>query len=49
MSQSDIRAELQGTTVEPLLPIEKRLIAASLGTGIALLIVLALVARIAPF
>jgi hypothetical protein len=40
MSQPDIRRELEQAPYEPLLPIEKRLIGWSLGTGIALLAVL---------
>jgi hypothetical protein len=39
MSETDLREELKAP-VEPLLPIEKRLIGWSLGLGIALLIVL---------
>jgi hypothetical protein len=39
MSQSDLKNELNAP-VEPLLPIEKKLIAWSLGLGIVLLIVL---------
>ena len=40
-SQSDLREELRTATAEPLLPIEKKLIAWSLGLGLALLVVLA--------
>jgi hypothetical protein len=40
MSQPDLKNELNATAVEPLLPIEKKLIAWSLGLGIGLLIVL---------
>jgi hypothetical protein len=39
MSETDLRQELKAP-VEPLLPIEKKLIGWSLGLGIALLIVL---------
>jgi len=39
MSQTDIRSELDAP-VEPLLPIEKKLIGWSLGIGIVLLVVL---------
>ena len=39
MSQSDLKNELKAP-VEPLLPIEKKLIGWSLGLGIVLLIVL---------
>ena len=45
---SDIRDELRKAAPEPLLPIEKKLIGWSLGTGIALLLVLALVNRLIP-
>ena len=40
MSQPDLRNELAGAEVEPLLPIEKKLIGWSLGLGIVLLVVL---------
>jgi hypothetical protein len=40
-TQSDYRDELRTATAEPLLPIEKKLIAWSLGVGLVLLIVLA--------
>ena len=39
MSQSDIRTQLQQATPEPLLPVEKKLIGFSLGTGLVLLVV----------
>ena len=39
MSHPDIRNELHNAPAEPLLPIEKKLIGWSLGTGIALLVV----------
>ena len=39
MSQRDLRSEINAP-VEPLLPIEKKLIGWSLGIGIALLVVL---------
>jgi hypothetical protein len=48
MSQQDIRRELDNAAVEPLLPIEKKLIAWSLGTGLVLLVVLLLIGRYAP-
>jgi hypothetical protein len=41
MAKTSIRAELEKVRAEPLLPIEKKLIAWSLGTGLVLLIVLA--------
>jgi hypothetical protein len=40
MSQDNIAQELRAAPVEPLLPIEKKLIGWSLGLGIALLIAL---------
>jgi hypothetical protein len=40
MSQADLKNEINAAAVEPLLPIEKKLIGWSLGIGIALLIVL---------
>ena len=40
MSQSDLKNEINAAAVEPLLPIEKKLIGWSLGLGIALLIIL---------
>jgi hypothetical protein len=48
MSQLDIRQELAKAVVEPLLPIEKKLIAWSLGIGILLLLILTVLARLAP-
>jgi hypothetical protein len=48
MSQPDIRKELEAAAVEPLLPVEKKLIGWSLGIGIALLVVLTLVNRYVP-
>ena len=48
MSQSDLRDEINATEVEPLLPVEKKLIGWSLGIGIFLLIVLAVVNRYVP-
>jgi len=40
MSQQDLQNELKAAAVEPLLPVEKKLIGWSLGLGIGLLIVL---------
>ena len=40
MSSSDLKNEIHAAEVEPLLPIEKKLIGWSLGLGIALLIIL---------
>jgi hypothetical protein len=48
MSQQNISEELRKAPPEPLLPIEKKLIGWSLGIGIVLLVVLALVNRFVP-
>jgi len=40
-SETELRKELQSSTVEPLLPVEKKLIGWSLGLGVALLVILA--------
>ena len=48
MAQADIREELRSAAVEPLLPIEKKLIGWSLGVGIVLLAALALLNHLAP-
>jgi hypothetical protein len=48
MSQSDLQTELQKAPYEPLLPIEKKLIGWSLGTGLVLLAVLALINHFLP-
>ncbi len=48
MSQPTINEELGKAAVEPLLPIEKKLIGWSLSIGVVLLIVLTLLARVAP-
>ena len=48
MAQSDIRSELEKAPYEPLLPIEKKLIGWSLGTGLVLLVVLAVVNHLIP-
>jgi hypothetical protein len=48
MSQPNIGDELRKAEVEPLLPIEKKLIGWSLGIGIGLLVVLAVVNRLFP-
>ncbi|HSP50542.1 MAG TPA: hypothetical protein VLN61_10265 [Pseudolabrys sp.] len=48
MSQSNVGEELRKAQVEPLLPIEKKLIGWSLGTGIALLVVLGIVNHLFP-
>jgi len=44
--QPRVGEELKRMPVEPLLPIEKKLIAWSLGLGIVLMVVLVVVARI---
>ena len=48
MSQPNIREELERAPVEPLLPIEKKLIGWSLGIGLVSLAVLAAIARLWP-
>jgi hypothetical protein len=48
MPQTDIRTELAKASHEPLLPIEKKLIGWSLGTGLVLLVVLAVVNHFIP-
>jgi hypothetical protein len=48
MSQSDLRDEINHAEVEPLLPVEKKLIGWSLGLGIALLAVLIAVNHFVP-
>ncbi|HEV3020673.1 MAG TPA: hypothetical protein VGY49_16790 [Burkholderiaceae bacterium] len=45
MSEPGIQEELKKIPVEPLLPVEKKLIGWSLGTGVVLLILLALLNR----
>ena len=46
MSERELTEELNRTGVEPLLPIERKLIAWSIGLGVALLIVLAVINRL---
>ena len=48
MSQPDIRTELEKAPYEPLLPVEKKLIVWSLGTGLVLLVVLVIVNQLFP-
>ena len=48
MSQPNIGEELRKAPIEPLLPIEKKLIGWSLGIGIGLLVILAVVNRLFP-
>jgi hypothetical protein len=47
MSKSNLRDEMKAD-VEPLLPVEKKLIGWSLGVGLALLVLLVLINHIAP-
>jgi hypothetical protein len=48
MSQSELSEELRNAKAEPWLPIETKLVGWSLGIGIGLLIVLAVVNRLFP-
>ncbi len=48
MSPNDFQAELQKAPYEPLLPIEKKLIGWSLGTGLVLLGALAAINHFLP-
>jgi len=48
MSQPDLRNEIEADEVEPLLPIEKKLIGWSLGLGIGFLIVLIAINHFVP-
>jgi hypothetical protein len=48
MSPSDIRTQLAQTAPEPLLPVEKKLIGYSLGIGLGLLVVLAVLNSFVP-
>jgi len=48
MPQTDIRTELERAAPEPLLPVEKKLIGFSLGIGLVLLVVLAVVNHFIP-
>jgi hypothetical protein len=45
MHQSNIAREMAKAPAEPLLPVEKKLIVWSLGTGIVLLVVLGILGR----
>ena len=47
MSQEELKAEIN-YAVEPLLPIEKKLIGWSLGTGLVLLVILLLASHFFP-
>jgi hypothetical protein len=48
MPEPDLRTELSKVQAEPLLPIEKKLIGWSLGIGLTLLIILAIVNHFLP-
>ena len=48
MSHDNIGEELRAAPVEPLLPIEKKLIGWSLGIGLTLLVVLAVINHFWP-
>jgi hypothetical protein len=48
MPQPDLRDELRKIEAEPLLPIEKKLIGWSLGIGVTLLAILAIVNHFFP-
>ena len=48
MSQPTVGEELRKAAYEPLLPIEKKLVGWSLGIGVGLLIILALVNHLFP-
>jgi hypothetical protein len=48
MSQIDLKNEISAKEVEPLLPIERKLIGFSLGLGIALLVILVALNHFVP-
>jgi hypothetical protein len=48
LTQSDLREELRAAPVEPLLPVEKKLIVWSLSLGLVLLAVLAAINHFFP-
>ena len=48
MSQIDLKNEISAKEVEPLLPVEKKLIGFSLGLGIFLLVVLVAINHFVP-
>ena len=48
MADPDLEAELGRAEYEPLLPIEKKLIGWSLGIGVTLLVLLAILSRVFP-
>jgi hypothetical protein len=48
MRSSDLKAEAKTKEIEPLLPVEKKLIGFSLGIGVVLLIVLVVINHLFP-
>jgi hypothetical protein len=48
MAETNLQEELNRAQVEPLLPIEKKLIGWSLGIGIVLLVALAILNHLVP-
>jgi hypothetical protein len=48
MSQIDLKNEISTKEVEPLLPVEKKLIGFSLGLGIVLLVILIAINHFVP-
>lgn len=46
MSDNTLQDELANSGVEPLLPIEKKLIGWSLGIGLVLLVILGVISRV---
>ena len=48
MPSPDLKNEINAAEVEPLLPIEKKLIGWSLGTGLALLVLLIIINHFVP-
>ena len=48
MEQPKVGEEMRKMPVEPLLPVEKKLIGWSLGIGVALLVILAIVNHLYP-
>ena len=48
MSEANVGEELRKAAVEPLLPIEKKLIGWSLGIGLVALVILAIVNHLFP-
>ena len=48
MSNVNVKDELAKAEVEPLLPIEKKLIGWSLGLGVTLLVLFAVLSRVFP-